>query len=348
MEAKNKLPLGPISKRQIKQIKKMQKKKIIAGVSGILLIFILLTAISISKLECASQEHSQQLVKLPYTFDFSTTSNPNPSAVGFDGTFPEVPSEMMVYRVIHPNNINESYVRELAQKHFGMPPDARMERSPNLGLYWLETSTQLLEVDPRTGFFNIEKTDDIDTRSVTRNDYPSNEDCNIIAVKYLKDHQLYEIDTYLRGIIDNTKSVGLISLGYGRTIAGYKAWGPSGEILVEIGPGGELVRLRKAWQKLIPYKPYPIKTARQALRDLHNRKGFLRGRKGKINSITLRYNMPSVNQDYAQPIYYFDCTGPEGVFDGFVPAIKDKFIQSRKEYMKEMDKKREEAMKNSK
>ena len=326
----------------------MQKKKIIACVSGILLIFILLTAISISKLKCASQQYSQQLKKLPYPLDLGTTSNPNPSAVGFDGTFPEMPSEMMVYRVIHPNNINESYVRELAQKHFGMTSDARMERSPRLGLYWLETSTQLLEVDPRNGSFKIEKNDDIDTRSVTRNEYPSREDCNIIAVKYLKDHNMYEDDAYISGFADNTQGAGYMSVGFGQKISGHKKFGAGGKMLVDIGPGGEVVYFRKAWKELVPYKPYPIKTAKQALRDLHNRRGFLRGRKGKIKSITIRYYTSPGKQEYIQPTYYFECSGPDGDFYGCVPAIKDKFIQSEKEYRKEMDKKRQEAMKNSK
>lgn len=315
---------------------------------GILILIILLIAISISKLECASQEYSQQLKKLPYTGDFGMTSNPHPSTVGFDGPFPEMPPEIMVYRVIHPNNINESYVRELAHKHFDMPPDARMERSPRLGLYWLETSTRRLQCDPRTGSFNIRKIKTKQTQSTNEKEYPSKEDCKIIAEKYLKDHNLYEEDAYFGSIADNTKSIGAMSVGFGRTIDGYKTWGKGGGMSVHIGPGGEVVQVRKSWKELVPYKPYPIKTAKQALRDLHNRRGFLDQQKGKIKSITIRYNMPSVNQDYAQPIYYFECSGPEGDFYGLVPAIKDKFIQSRKEYRKEMDKKLEEAMKNSK
>ena len=324
----------------------MQKKKIIACVSGILLIFILLVAISISKLECASQEYSHHLKKLPYTLDLDTTSNPNPSTVGFDGTFPEMPSEMMVYRVVHPNNINESYVRELAQKHFGMSPDAHFEKK--IVSYYLETSTHRFRFEPQTGYFTFEKIERIDTRSVTRNDYPSNEDCKTIAVKYLKDHDLYEEDAYFSSVFDHTKSIGAMSVGFGRKIDGYDRWGAGGGISVRIGLGGEVVQVRKTWQELVPYKPYPIKTARQALRDLHNRKGILDQQKGKIKNITLKYYISSEKQDYVQPTYDFECSGPLGNFYGCVPAIKDKFIQSREEYRKEMDKKREEAMKNSK
>ena len=66
----------------------MHKKKILAVALGILTLLILIIAISISRLERPSQEYSQQIKKLPYTFDFSTWSNPNPSTVGFDGLFP--------------------------------------------------------------------------------------------------------------------------------------------------------------------------------------------------------------------------------------------------------------------
>ena len=284
-----------------------------------------------------AEVNSEGLKRLPYTFDISTSRHPNPSAIGFDGPFPEMPSEMMVYRAVYPNNINESYVRELARKHFGMPPDAKMERSPGLGLYWLETSTHCLEVDPKTGYFNIRRIDKIDTRSITRNDYPSNQDCNIIAVKYLKDHHLYEEDSYLGGIADNTKSVGAMSLGFGKQINRYKTLGGGGRILVEIGPGGEVVVVGKSWPELVPYKPYPIKTAKQALKELHNGKGFLDGLRGEIKSITLRYYTSSEKQDYVQPIYYFKCTGPAPFtsFYGAVPAIKKKYMQSKEEYWKE-------------
>lgn len=314
----------------------MDKKKILAVLLGILALLILLIAISISRLERPSQEYSQQLKRLPYTFDFGTTSNPNPSTVGFDDPFPKMPSEMMVYKVVHPNNITESYVRELAQKHFSIPPDAQFEKNPIS--YWLKSSTHRFQFDPKTGSFNIRKMKN-KTQTTNEKDYPSNEDCNIIAVKHLKSCNLYEEDAYIRGITDNTKSSGVMSVGFGRIIAGYKTWGAGTKLSVRIGPGGEVVQVRKAWQELVPYKLYPIKTAKRALKDLHNRKGFLMGLKGKIKNITLRYYTSSEKQDYVQPIYYFECIGPDRDFYGVVPAIKDEYLQSREEYWEEIKEK---------
>lgn len=321
----------------------MQKKKMLAVVLGIFALLILLIAISISRLERPSQEYSHQLEKLPYTFDFGTSPHPNPSTVGFDGPFPEMPSEMMVYKVVHPNNITEPYVRELAQKHFDMPPDAKMTRSPISGLYWLKSSTHRFELDPKTGSFNIDKLEEKGTRhSKIRSDYPSDEESKKIAAEFIKSRGLLEARMYLgKRVVDNTKSSGVMSLGFGQKISGYKKWGAGGRISIHIGPGGEVVKVSKSWRELAPYKPYPIKTAKQALKDLHNRKGFLMGLKGKIKSITLRYYISSEKQDYVQPIYYFECTGPAPLknFYGVVPAIKDKYLQSKKEYWKELEEK---------
>lgn len=320
----------------------MHIKKIPAVVLGILALLILLIAISISRLERPSKEYSQQLEKLPYTFDFGTSPHPNPSIIGFDGPFPKMPYEMMVYKVVHPNNITEAYVRELAQKHFGMPADANMTRSSGLGLYWLNSSTHRFEVDPKTGSFNIHKLEEKGTRySKNREDYPSDEECKKIAAEFIKSRGLFEAGMYLgKRVVDNTKGSGVMSLGFGQNISGYKKWGAGGRISIHIGPGGEVVKVSKAWRELAPYKRYPIKTAKQALKDLHKRKGFLTGLKGKIIKITLRYYTSSEKQDYVQPIYFFECSGPERNFYGVVPAIKNGYIQSREEYWKELEEER--------
>ena len=159
-------------------------------------------------------------------------------------------------------------------------------------------------------------------------------------MKYIISRGLFEEDIRFGGIADNTKGSGVISLRFGRIIDGYKNFGNGGRISVQIGPGDEIVDVSKGWQELVPYKLYPIKTARQALKDLQNHKGFLRGLNGKIKSITLRYYTSGNKQDYVQPIYYFECSGPERDFYGAVPAIKKGYIQSREEYWKELEEER--------
>jgi hypothetical protein len=245
----------------------------------------------------------------------------------------------MVYKVKDPN-ITEASVRELAAK-LGISPDAKLTRSGGLGLYWLKNHSYHFEVDPSNGSFNTTKITETDSRVPIEKNYPSKTDCENIAKKYLKTHNLLSKDVYFRGIADNTNSSWQsMSVGFGRNISGYKTWGAGGEILVEIGPGAEIVAVRKAWQELVPYKHYPIKSPQDALQELQNAKGVLmHGCEGKVNQITLRYYTSPQKQAYVQPIYYFECTGAKGDFYGVVPAIKQQYLKFKEQTIKETEKK---------
>ncbi|MHC4691468.1 MAG: hypothetical protein ACYS67_01915 [Planctomycetota bacterium] len=56
----------------------------------------------------------------------------------YDGPFPKNPFWMLIYKV-EPKKITDDYVKELAEKHFGIPRETPLER-PGAGLYWLDTS----------------------------------------------------------------------------------------------------------------------------------------------------------------------------------------------------------------
>ena len=316
----------------------MRPKKEIARISIIVLSLALLNLLNNAVMQGATKENSQRLEELPYTFDFDGPSYPKPSLV-FEGVFPKVPKEIMVYKVKDPN-ITETLVRDLAKK-FGIPADAELKRTSRLGLYWMKTSSHHLEVDPSNGSFNITKIREKDSRVAIEKNYPSKKDCENIAKEYLKTHNLLSKDVYFRGIADNTNSSWQsMSVGFGRDISGYKTWGSGGNIVVEIGPGGEIVAVLKAWQELVPYKPYPIKNPQDALEELRNAEGVLmHGCEGKVNHTTLRYYTSPQKQGYVQPIYYFECTGAKGDFYGVVPAIKQEYLKSKEETIKETEKK---------
>ncbi|HUT30191.1 MAG TPA: hypothetical protein VMX13_10400 [Sedimentisphaerales bacterium] len=273
------------------------------------------------------------LEKLPYTFDFDGPHYPEPKLV-FEGPFPNLPETMRVYQVGNPA-VTEEYVRELARKHFGMPADAEITRSDGRGFYWLRSSTHLFHVDPGNGSFNTDKISRIREDSPetwVKDKYPSKEECGRIAEEYLKTGHLLEPDAYLRGVADNISGSGVMSVGFGRLIGGCKTWGAGAQILVRIGLGGEVVGVRKAWQELIPYRPYPVKSPEEALAELQQGKGLLmNGDSGKVKEITLRYYTSPQKQDYVQPIYYFDCNGPEGGFYGVLPAIKGEYLEPRQD-----------------
>ena len=316
----------------------MRSKRKLTRIPVIVLSLALSYLLNSVVIQGAIQENPQRLEKLPFTFDFDGPFYPNPSLV-FEEVFPNVPKAIMVYKVKDPN-ITEAFVRNLAQK-FDIPADAELKRTSRLGLYWLKTPSHHLEVDPSNGWFNITKMREQDSRIAIEKNYPSKKDCENIAKEYLKKHNLLSKDVYLRGIADNTNSSWQsMSVGFERNISGYKTWGAGGEILVEIGPGGEIVAVLKAWQELVPYKPYPIKNPQDALEELRNAKGLLmHGCEGKVNQITLRYYTSPQKQDYVQPIYYFECTGAKGDFYGVVPAIKQEYLKSKEETIKETEKK---------
>ena len=316
----------------------MRSKKEITRIPIIVLSLVLLNLLNSVVTQGATKENSQRIEKLPFTFDFDGPSYPKPSLV-FEGVFPKVPKEIMVYRVKDPNVI-EASVRELAAK-FGIPPDAKLTRSRGLGLYRLKNHSNHLEVDPSNGTFIITKIKEKDSRVAIEKNYPSKKDYENIAKEYLKTHNLLSKDVYFRAITDNTNSGWeAMSVGFGRNISGYKTWGAGGDIAIEIGPGGEIVGVRKAWQEIVPYKPYPIKNPQEALEELRNAKGVLmHGCEGKVNQITLRYYTSPQKQTYVQPVYYFDCTGPNGDFYGVVPATKQEYLKSKEDTIKETEKK---------
>ncbi|MHC4647122.1 MAG: hypothetical protein ACYTBJ_16635, partial [Planctomycetota bacterium] len=292
-----------------------------AGQAGIAaVVWLMLVTLNAGRATGQPQK-SDSLEKLPYRLDGGGPSY-RVVSLEFEGPFPKLPRMMMVYRVKEPN-VTEGYARGLAQKHFNMPQQAELMRSNGMGPYWLKSTTHIVKVDPLTGFLSMRKAGKWYSKRVGQYSWPSREECRQMAVEYMTRSALSEPDAYFRGICDNADG-------------GYKSWGAGGDIIVEIGPGGEVVEVRRAWQELIPYKPYPVKMPEQARDELRNRKGVLmHGSRGKVEEITFRYYTSSDKQEYVQPIYYFDCNGPEGRFYGVVPAIKDEYLSWREQARRE-------------
>nr|NIP28007.1 hypothetical protein [Phycisphaerae bacterium]NIP50737.1 hypothetical protein [Phycisphaerae bacterium]NIS53088.1 hypothetical protein [Phycisphaerae bacterium]NIU07598.1 hypothetical protein [Phycisphaerae bacterium]NIU57172.1 hypothetical protein [Phycisphaerae bacterium] len=260
----------------------------------------------------------------------------------YDGPFPKTPSWMLVYKIVHPNNITDDYVRDLAEKHFDIPRDIPL-RKPGLGLYWLRTATHLFEFDSRTGSFNILKLRENGTRhSRNRKDYPSDDECKKIAAEFIKNRGLLEEGMYLgERVVDNTSS-GVMSLGFGRLINGYKTW--EGGISINIDQHGEIVRVSKRWYEIVPWKMAPIKTTEQAYKELREGKpafvlSLPPGTKGnvKVKEITLKYHHSIRLEEYVQPVYYFKYTMENRDLYAVVPAIKAEYLKSYEELRKETE-----------
>ncbi|MHC4691466.1 MAG: hypothetical protein ACYS67_01905 [Planctomycetota bacterium] len=253
----------------------------------------------------------------------------------YDGPFPKNPSWMLVYKVV-PKNITDDYVKDLAEKYFDIPRDTPLRR-PGAGLYWLETSTHLFELESRTGFFNIVKLKKKGTSySKNRKDYPSDEECKKIAEEFIKSRGLFEEGMYFKHIWSGPSSGGLM-VRFGRIINGYKVWWSS--ISVSVGINGEIMRVSKRWHDVVPWKMAPIKTAKQAFKELVKGKpamvqAFRPRPKGKVKEITLRYHHPTRPENYVLPVYYFRYEtelSPTGETYAIVPAIRAEYLKSYKE-----------------
>lgn len=272
-----------------------------------------------------------------------------PLKLKFVGSFPEVPKRMLVYKVLRPKNVTEADVRELAEKYFDMPKDAKLTRSsPRPGgsaLYWLDTQVHLFEFDPDTGFFNILKYRKAREKlSEDRKDYPSDEECKKIATEYLKERDLLPEDAYLGGVSGvNIGSVGAMSVWFCRKIGQYDIWGHGSDILVEIGVAGEITKVSKRWVEYEPYKLAPIKSPKEAVKQFKYGRALLMTSIAKATKMKLAYHTHP-NDEYIQPVYSFGFGDKKSY--SLVPAIKKEYLKSEEQMRKEEKEKDAKREKN--
>jgi hypothetical protein len=260
----------------------------------------------------------------------------------FVGHFPKVPKRILVYKVLRPKNVTEADVRELAEKYFDMPKDAEFRRSGRY--YKLKTVTYLFELNASTGFFNIFKYRKAREKlSEDRKDYPSDEECKKIATEYLKERDLLPEDAYLGGVSGvNIGSVGAMSVWFCRKIGQYDIWGHGSEILVRIGVAGEITKVSKRWVEYEPYKLAPIKTPKEAVKQLKYGRALLMTSSGKATGMKLAYHTHP-NDEYIQPVYSFGFGDKDSY--ALVPAVKPQYLKSEEEMLKEEEEKAESSKK---
>jgi len=254
----------------------------------------------------------------------------------FVGRFPEVPKRMLVYKVLRPQNVTEANIRELAENYFGIPTDAVFRRT---GPYCnLNTEAYNFKFQAHTGFFSLFKRKKARKKlSEDRKDYPGDEECKKIATEYLKERDLLPEDAYLGGVSGvNIESVGAMSVWFCRKIGQYKIGGRGSDILVEIGVAGEITKVSKRWVEYEPYKMAPIKSPKEAVKQLKYGNALLMTSKGKATKMELVYHTPA-NSDYIQPVYSFGFGDRDSY--ALVPAIKPEYLKSKEETMKEIDEK---------
>lgn len=265
-------------------------------------------------------------------------SNPpgGPLKFEFVGRFPEVPDRMLVYKILRPQNVTEANVREFAENYFGMSTDAVFRR--NEPYCNLNTEAYNFMFQANTGFFSLFKRKKARKKlSEDRKDYPSDEECKIIATEYLKERGLLPDDAYLSLVSGvNIGSVGAMSVCFGRKIGQYDIWGHGSDILVEIGVAGEITKVSKRWVEYEPYKLAPIKSPKEAVKQLKYGNALLMTSSGKATKMKLAYHTHS-NDEYIQPVYSFGFGDKESY--SLVPAIRPEYLKSPEEMRKELEEK---------
>jgi hypothetical protein len=270
--------------------------------------------------------HDESLEILPnYKIDFHSSAWPN-SNLEFNGRFPKFPRKLMVYKAIHPE-VTEDYVRELGQKTFDIPRTAILAGSKSSWDFQWGSERFNAYVQPY--WFQIERVrpSGFEVRDQS-GPYPGREEYKRIATDYLKERSLLPEDVYLWGVTD--RGVGTVTVSYVRRIDGYRCLG--GEIKIDVGPDGIIRRITSNYQKLIPYKPYPIKTAKETFKQLTKMRSPSWLSKFTVKKISLLY--VSKYQEYVEPVYCFRYGKGSGDW-GLLPAIKDQYLQSEEEINRE-------------
>jgi hypothetical protein len=255
--------------------------------------------------------------------------DPKP-AYKLGASFPKVPEKLMIYKIIKPQPLTESDVREFGQKRLDFPPEAKFD----LGIiYTLETKTSILSIFPDTGFFNFSlRKKDGEQYSKKREDYLSDEECLKIAVDFLREKGLWEDDIRLpvqiTGDDFSTTSNGSVDVWFGSKIGDYKTTGGGRRLEVGVGTDGKVRSVLKNWIRVEPWKLAPIKTPQEAYKELQEGKAvFVDYKGGKIDHIEIRYDMPISVEGYVQPVYYFNIGNPGGLYIE-VPAVRSEYILS--------------------
>ncbi|HEX41901.1 MAG TPA: hypothetical protein ENN81_07555 [Phycisphaerales bacterium] len=251
---------------------------------------------------------------------------PGPQPVfTFDGPFPKMPDEVLIYEVIlPPESVSEEYIRELAARHFEIP--AHAQYYPQSLIASLIADTAKVRYDRLTGYVTM--TTPEWGRATTRdpNDFPTPDEALQIATDYVVEHNLLPADAgegRLSG--GDIGASGIIQINWTYRIGGYATWGPGAPgIYVGLGPGGKVVRVTKRWPQCRPWKTAPIITPNEAFKMLNESDSVFIGSKGgDVQSIVLAYHCVP-GERYLVPTYYFWIADDKGY--AAVPAVRPEYI----------------------
>ncbi len=265
--------------------------------------------------------------KLPISFGSNLGFPPGWTMPNYDfeGDFPKIPEKMMIFKVIPPKLLSETDIRQIGHKYFGISSDAFFD--PGIAFCTLITNTHILNISQKTGFLSFDlRSKKNEEHSTNRDDYPDDDECKQIAIKFLKEKGLFEKDTAEPRVTEQMKLSGFINVGFDSLIGGYKTYGIGRRLRVGVGPEGEIKYVQKQWINVEPWKFAPIKTPQEAFNELKNGKAFFADiGVSKIDEITIRYFTQEFQRGYIAPVYYFSLKKAGGTCI-VVPAVRSEYI----------------------
>lgn len=240
--------------------------------------------------------------------------------------FPSFPQKMRVYRredsavtLQSATNFIAGLLRQISQ--------IKAKRTIFLANGMLGDAPFRIEVERATGSFTLENQElyNPEVPTIATGEFPNMEESKKIATDFLQKHKLLPDDAYLRGVVDNIQGAAVMSVGFGRRVNGLECWGAGAEILVDIGRGGSIARIRKAWPTLTPADEHNLMKPETAIQKLKDGEGVIyHGQKGKVVGIKLVYYASPIAQEYLQPCYFVDCQEIESgeKFYGVIEAVQ--------------------------
>jgi hypothetical protein len=279
-----------------------------------------------SLLALGAEPSSSNKAKLPKAL--SDGSHPTTVERRLESTIvlPSLPKKMLVYRPEQSGNSPQS-ATNLAAKLLQATGPIQAKRTLYMAIGTLDGIPFRLEVDRATGSFTLENQDfyNPETAIRTTGNFPDAEEAKRIATEVLTKHKLMPEDAYLRGVADNTHGADVISVSYGRRVDGVECWGAGSQIIVNVGRGGAIARIRKAWPTLTPVAEYDLVKPEAAIQKLKDGEGVLyHGQKGKVVGMKLVYYASPTAQEYLQPCYFVDCQEMDNgkKFYGVIEAVQ--------------------------
>lgn len=249
-------------------------------------------------------------------------------------TLPEVPSSVMVYRIV-PNPVDDKYVNDLLNK-FGVTPLRQTRKDYFLTV--VDSYRNIVGIN--TIGFSYTSSSAEENKGIN---LPNDNEAKQLAISYLKSKNLFPeekftITTNVASLVSwydpaagtESKTITSKNIVFNRQIDNFKD--SNSFISVEVGDHGKITRVQVMWPKLEPYMKYPILSPQEAFKKLQaGQIAADSNLEGEIKKVYLTYltdhDMGDPVSNYLLPVYIFEGDDDAAI----VYAVRDDYIKDESE-----------------